>query len=334
MPLPATTERGRWLLLIHQIPPKPAYFRANVGRRLHRLGAVALKNSVYVGPSTEQAREDFQWVVREMVADGGEATLCEVTFVEGYRDDQVEVLFQSARDAEYESAAEAAREIAADVPARLGRDDERRSEVEASLSRLRKRLDEIVAIDFFGASGRVAAESAITALETRLKPKAREPAGKRPERLRVEDHRSRVWVTRRNVHVDRIASAWLIRRFIDPRATFKFVAGQGYRAARDELTFDMYDGTFTHVGDACTFEVLARRFALREPGLVPIAEIVHDVDIRDGKFGRAGVPGVAAIVAGLAALHRDDERRLELGGAIFDSLFELFSRKKTRPASA
>src|SRR5262249_19308053 len=100
-----------------------------------------------------------------------------------------------------------------------------------------------------------------------------------------------------------------------------------------ELTFDMYEGTFTHVGDACTFEVLARRFALKEPGLVPIAEIVHDVDIKDGKFGRPEGPGVAAVVAGLAVAHRDDDRRLELGREIFDSLFELFSRKKTRPTS-
>jgi hypothetical protein len=323
-------ETVRWLLLIHQIPPTPAYFRAKVGRRLQKLGAVPIKNSVYVLPFGEQSQEDFQWLVREIVGEGGEATLCRAAFIEGLRDDQIENLFQTARDADYAAVAEEARELLGDLPSKLGRTDERRPKLEEDLARLRKRMAEVAAIDFFSTSGRVAAEAALEALERRLRRNEPVPPEATPSALRPEDHRGRVWVTRKNVHVDRIASAWLIRRFVDPDARFKFVPGQGYRAADGELTFDMYEGSFTHVGDACTFETLLDRFALKEPGLSAIAEIVHDIDVKDGKFSRSEAPGVAALIAGIAVAHREDERRLEVGGAMLDALLGLFGRRKVR----
>jgi hypothetical protein len=327
--MPRTAEEGsRWLLLIHQIPPTPAYFRAKVGRRLQKLGAVAIKNSVYVMPANEQTREDFQWIAREIVNEGGEATLCSASFIEGLRDDQVEALFLAARDADYAQLAEEARELTRELPSRLGRDDERRPQLEADLARLRKRASEIAAIDFFSGSGRVNAETAIEALERRLRRNEKAPSETPP--LGRSDYRGRIWVTRKNVHVDRIASAWLIRRFIDPDARFKFVPGQGYRGAEGELTFDMYEGTFTHIGDACTFETLIERFGLQEPGLGAIAEIIHDIDVKDGKFSRAEAPGIAAVIAGIAVAEREDEKRIQIGSAMFDALFELFGRKKGR----
>jgi hypothetical protein len=326
----ADEAAARWLLLIHQIPPKPAYFRQRVGRRLQRLGAVAIKNSVYVLAHTEQTQEDLQWVAREIVGDGGEATICRAAFVEGLRDDQVEALFHAARDADYQQLAEEARDLVSDLPPRVGRDDERRAALEADLVRLRKRLGEVAAIDFFSSSGRVAAEAALAGLERRLHRSAPPAKPKSDGPLSPDDYRGRTWVTRKNVHVDRIASAWLIRRFIDGDARFAFVPGQGYRAAEGELTFDMYEGTFTHVGDACTFETLVDRFDLQQAGLVAIAQIVHDIDVKDGKFSRAEAPGIAALIAGIAVAHREDEKRIEIGGAMFDALLELFGRKKAR----
>jgi hypothetical protein len=323
-------DGSRWLLLIHQIPPLPSYFRAKVGRRLQKLGAVAIKNSVYVLPRTDQTQEDFQWVAREIGSEGGEATLCQATFVEGLRDDQIEAIFQAARDADYASVAEEARELVSGLPSRLARDDERRPDLEGALARVRKRMNDVIAIDFFSASGRVSAESAIEGLERRLKRQERPMESPERHLLSKDDYRARTWLTRKNVHVDRIASAWLIRRFVDPKATFKFVSGQDYRAQGEELTFDMYEGTFTHVGDACTFETLIERFGLKEPGLTAIAEIVHDIDVKDGKFARAEAPGIAALIAGIAVAHREDERRIEIGGSMFDALLELFARKKTR----
>jgi hypothetical protein len=314
--------------LIHQIPPQPAYFRAKVGRRLLRLGAVAIKNSVYVAPLNDSSHEDLQWVVREIVSEGGEATLCKATFVEGLRNDQIEALFHAARDTEYTQVVEEARRLTNGLPSRVARDDERRQGLEADLARLRKRVAEIAAIDFFAASGRVSAESALEALERRLR-RAKEPAqGEANARPRRDAYRGRVWVTRKNVHVDRIACAWLIRRFIDANAGFAFVPGQGYRGKGGEVTFDMFEGDFTHVGDACTFETLLEAFQIREAGISALAEIIHDIDVKDGKFGRPEAPGVAALIAGIALAQRDDEARIELGGRMFDALLEFYRRKR------
>ncbi len=326
----AEADDARWLLLIHQIPPKPPYFRAKVLRRLNRLGAVAIKNSVYALPRTEGTREDLSWLAREILADGGEATICEAAFVEGVRDDQIEALFHAARQADYAQLAEEARDAARDLPPRLARDDERRSGVEAEVVRLRKRSDEIRAIDFFDAPGREAAESAVATLARRLL-RREEPekvdAGQGPA-FRREDYRGRKWVTRKNVHVDRIASAWLVRRYVDPSATFKFVPGKEYRAEPGEVTFDMFEAEFTHVGDACTFEVLVDRFGLKEAGLSAIAEIVHDIDVKDGKFDRPEAPGVASVIAGIALSEPDDEARIALGSRLLDALVELYRRKR------
>src|SRR3989338_3466799 len=177
---------GRWLLLIHQIPPKPNYFRVKIWRRLQRLGAVAVKNSVYVLPKSDQAQEDFQWVLREIAEGGGEASLCEARFVEGLSDGQIQELFQAARSSDYHQIAEEARRIAKSLPANLRAEDNRRGQAEVGLDRLKRRLAEMVAIDFFGAPGREAAEGLISGLEARLHPiglgaRSATPANARPK---------------------------------------------------------------------------------------------------------------------------------------------------------
>jgi hypothetical protein len=320
MPEPA---EPRWLVLIHQIPPRPSYLRAKVGRRLQGLGAVAVKNSVYVLPRSDQALEDFQWVRREIVAGGGDASVCEARFVEGLSDESVEALFSAARDAEYEALAREARALQASA----GRPRKRPGageKIEASLLRLRKRLAEAVELDFFGASGRTAVEGLLASIESALRPAKAGPApGARPP----GDVRGRTWVTRTGVHVDRIASAWLIRRFIDPEARFRFVRGDE-PSVPSELRFDMFEADFTHEGDRCTFEVLLQRFALADKALVRMGEIVHDVDLKDGKFDHPETVGLDHLVAGIAMRHQEDEARLRDGGAAFEALYEYFKRKK------
>ncbi|HET7296834.1 MAG TPA: chromate resistance protein ChrB domain-containing protein, partial [Gemmatimonadales bacterium] len=136
--------------------------------------------------------------------------------------------------------------------------------------------------------------------------------------------RGRTWVTRAGVHVDRIASAWLIRRFIDPEARFRFVGSGEHRAAPDELRFDMFDAEFTHEGDRCTFETLASRFGLADPALTAIGELVHDIDCKDGKFGRGETPGFERLIGGIARRHASDAARVERGAALLDDLYEGF----------
>jgi hypothetical protein len=320
---------------MHQIPPKPDYFRVKVWRRLQRLGAVALKNSVYVLPRSDQAAEDFQWVLREITADGDDAAVCEARFVEGLSDAQVTGLFHQARDADYSPIAEEARRLAEELPPGGPPPGERRGRAEADLLKLRKRLAEVAAIDHLAAPGRRDTERAIAALDARLHASsagggrpARRP-GRPGETVRAARgrYKDRTWVTRKGVHVDRMASAWLIRRFVDPGARFKFVTPGGYRPARQEIRFDMFEAEFTHEGHKCTFEVLLDRFALKEGALRPIAEIVHDIDLKDACFGREETAGIDRIIAGIAMAHRDDERRAERGAAVFDDLYEYFRRK-------
>jgi hypothetical protein len=130
------------------------------------------------------------------------------------------------------------------------------------------------------------------------------------------------------VHIDRMASAWLIRGFIDPRARFKFVPARGYRPEPNELRFDMFDAEFTHEGDLCTFEVLLRAFALDDPALCAVSEIVHDIDLKEARFSRPETPGIEHLVAGIAWMHADDESRLAHGDAVFDALYRYFKRRK------
>ncbi|HEY8207292.1 MAG TPA: chromate resistance protein ChrB domain-containing protein [Myxococcaceae bacterium] len=301
--------KPRWLLLIHQIPPKPDYLRVKIWRRLQRVGAVAIKSSVYALPAGAGSLEDLQWVMREVVEGGGDASIVEARFVDGLSDDQVRELFQGAREAEY---AELEKELGA-VP----------GEGSASLvERARRKLAEIAARDFFSAPGRQRVEEALRRTEAR--GVAPIPAAQ----LSPADHRGRTWVTRTGIHVDRMASAWLIRRFIDPKARFRFVSPKRYRRAPGELRFDMFGGEFTHEGDRCTFEALIRRFGLQDPALRPLAELVHDIDLKDGRYGRAETAGLEQLVTAIAMAHRSDEARLERASAVLDDLYELFRRKR------
>lgn len=303
---------ARWWLLIHQIPPNPAYLRAKIGRRLAKLGAVALKNSVYLLPRTEEAQEDLAWVIREVKSGGGDGTLCEASFVDGLDDGAIEQMFRDARAADY-------RALLADLGDVAKGDDEGLAH-----ARFARRLGEIEAIDFFPPPERDDARDAVA----KLHPRARHAPAAGPAYAK-ESYRGRMWVTRAGVKVDRIASAWLVRRFIDPDAVFKLVSPKGYRPLKGEVRFDMSEGEMTHEGDACTFEVIVARFGLRAAGLAALAEIVHDIDVKDDKFGRPEAPGVAAAVEGIARAHASDADRIAQGIVFFDNLLAHFA---TTPA--
>jgi len=318
-----------WLLLVHQLPPKPAYLRVKIWRRLQGLGAVSVKNSVYALPMSEQAREDFQWLLREIERGGGEGMICEANLVDGLSDQQVRSLFDAARDADYARLAKELRGLAA----RTKRGGARRKgppEIKPQLVRLRRRYAEIGAIDFFSATGRLTVEGLLTELETRIADASPSSPEESSVKVAPEELRGKTWVTRRGVHVDRIACVWLIRRFIDADARFKFVSAKDYDADPGELRFDMVEAEYTHEGDKCTFEVMLERIGARDPALRAIAEIVHDIDLKDGKFAREQTAGIAHVIAGLCLTQPDDLARIERGGAVFDDTYEYFRRKGKR----
>jgi hypothetical protein len=321
----ALLEKSRWLVLIHQLPKDPAYLRVKIGRRLARVGALALKNSVYVLPLGDAMAEDLQWVRREIVEGGGEATVLEAELVEGLSDDQIEARFRQAKAHEYGELLREARELPI---ASMGRRKRRISDAERalaldSIARLERRVQELMATDFFGAPGRAAVTEFLHSLRAKAEPELAPSLPSAPP-----PPRGRTWVTRTGIHVDRIASAWLIRRFIDPEAVFKFVPAAGYLPEPGELRFDMFAAEYSHEGDLCTFEVLCRRFEQAAPGLRALSELVHDIDLKDGKFGRPETAGLAAQLAGLVLLHRDDETRLVRGCQLFDELCAHFAARE------
>ena len=303
----------RWLMLVHQLPPKPAYLRVKIWRRLQSIGAIAVKNSVYVLPAGEQSLEDFQWLLKEIEKSGGEGLVCEAELVDGLRDDQVRALFDAARDADY---GELTKELRA-----LKRGSKPAAQ-KPQLDKLRHSFDAIAARDFFGASGRLTVEALLGDLERA----ATAPAiDKKATRTTL---RGRTWVTRRGVYVDRIACAWLIKRFIDPAARFKFVEEKTHRHQEGELRFDMFKGEYTHVGDKCSFEVLLALLPERDRGLGAISEIVHDIDLKDEKFAREETSGIAHVIAGVCAAHAEDMARITRGGAVFDDIYERFRKRR------
>jgi hypothetical protein len=256
--------------------------------------------------------------------------VCHASFIEGLTDGDIEALFRTARSADYDEIVEAARSTLKALGAKRVVDAERRAQARSELVRLERRLADIAALDFFGAERRAAAQEAVGMLEVRLRAAAAQDEGAAAARAtpatRVDprDVRERTWVTRKGIFVDRMASAWLIRRFIDPAARFAFVA-DGYVPAAGELRFDMFEAEFTHEGDRCTFETLVGRFDLQaDAALRAVAEVVHDIDVKDGKFGRAEAAGVARLVEGIAVTHPTDTDRLTHGSTLFDTLYESF----------
>jgi hypothetical protein len=327
----APIDRARWIMFMPTIPAKPASLRVRIWRRLQAIGAVNIRGAVYVLPNRDECVELFEWLSRELVAMGGQASLCEGRFVDTATDDDIARRLVEARNADYEEVARAGKALAAKLKAKhLGPD--RAAAIGEQHAKLARRFAEIVAIDFLDAPGRPSAESQLAAIQRAL-PRDGKPAAR--DRLEVVDRPSgATWVTRTGVHVDRIACSWLIRRFIDPKATLKFVEAKGYTPEPGELRFDMFDAEFTHVGDRCSFEVLVERMGLDDPALATIGEIIHDLDLRDDKFGREETAGVRSAIDGICTVSRDDLQRIAAATPMLDGLhshFTVRTRRKARP---
>ena len=328
-----TTIKPKWLLLIHQLPPKPTNLRVRIWRKLQKLGAVAIKHSVYVLPATEKGHEDFQWLKQEIETAGGEAAIFQAGSVEGTTDEELIAAFREARDVEFAA-------IAADFDGLTGaiREHSRGKHLsagrfaghETEIKKLHLELERIAGNDFFNARGRTAAFSAYQRCQKAMRM-AQGPSAKialaeaRGGPVDVAKYQGCRWVTRRNLHIDRLASAWLIKQFIDKRPRFYFVAeGETVEGA---IPFDMFGAEFTHHGEDCTFETMLKRFGLSDnKNLCEIAEIVHDVDLKDDKFHRLEAAGLKAIIDGLSKVLRDDRKLLQQTSIIFDGLFALLSQ--------
>ncbi|HJY88007.1 MAG TPA: chromate resistance protein ChrB domain-containing protein [Candidatus Acidoferrales bacterium] len=306
-----------WLLLVHQLPVRPSNVRVKTWRRLQNLGAVAVKDSVYVLPNTPQAREDFEWLKAEIMAMKGQATVFAADVLEAAAKEEITGAFQKARQRDYQGIAREAQRLLWRGAANRGRSpDGRRLR---RLHALRERFARTQAVDFFRAPGRDEAQGALDELQYRLKRGGVESGTREGDSLMASAFRDRLWVTRPRPGIDRMASAWLIRRFIDPAARFCFA--EEPEAESTAVPFDMFGVEFGHQGDCCTFEMLVRRFGIRSQAIERIAQIVHSLDLKDEKYPMEGATAVGQLVDGLRQLYSDDHALLEQGITIFEALY-------------
>ena len=319
---------ARWLLLAHQLPTRPSHGRVKTWRRLQQIGAVPNRNSVYVLPNTPQCREDFEWIRSEIVAAGGAATVFAADALDSDGDNAIVEAFRRARDADYAALRREANQVLAAASKRRGAAGPIREQLSRSVRALRERFAEIERIDFCNAPDRPVAGEALASLERRLLEQIAMPgraAAAVPPRS-VTAFRNRRWVTRPRPGVDRMASAWLIRRFIDPNASFAFVD----RPSDADTPFDMYVGEFSHQGSLCTFETLVERFGLHDATVGRIAQIVHDLDMKESKYAAPEGAAVGRMIDGLRSIHANDHVLLEQGISMFEALARSFDSTLAR----
>ena len=314
----------RWLILVHQLPPRPSNLRVRVWRRLQQVGAVVLRNSLYVLPSTDDAREDFNWVREEIVSSGGEVSVFEASTVDGYTDAELVQQFRAARNADYRTLTADIR--AAQAKSRARGRARKRPGLDRELRRLRERLATVTSRDYFSAPGRADAEQALAELEG---ADGLVPGSAFRPRLKREEFKKRTWVTRPRPGIDRMASAWLIKQFIAPDARFAFVSPPaGLR--NGHVPFDMPDVEFGHHGPHCTFETLMHRFAINHPAVTSIAHVVHDLDLKETRYAMPEGTALNRIVEGLRAAYADDHQLLQRGMEVIDALYRSFASEGNR----
>jgi hypothetical protein len=302
-----------WLVLIVSLPREPSSLRVRAWRRLRALGALALKNGVWVLPASAESTEQFQWLAQEVGRDGGDATLLRVERVENLSDEEIAGRFRQAREADYRALGERYRRLLRALDRARGVAGRGRARDEAA--RLGRELGRLREIDYFEAPAGREVLRAREAVEARLAPTAppTPPAGG------LGDLRGRTWVTRPRPHIDRLASAWFIRRFVDPEARFVFAPPE--KRPPDAVPFDMVGVEIGHHADRCTFETLVAMSGLEDPRLGALAEIVHEADLRDGKFPREEARGLDLTIRGLLAATPDDDAVLATGFTLFEGLY-------------
>jgi hypothetical protein len=300
-----------WLLLLYSLPTRQKTERVAVWRKLKKIGAVQIKTSTYLLPDNPPQYEHFQWLAQQIRDFGGDATLARVQEIEGLSNERLIALFNRARDEEYGA-------IKRSLHALLTRGKKTDPETKAAeLERLTRQFRAIREIDFF--------QSARGQDVQMLLRRAEGTPKKALPRVDAKNYRGKTWLTRPRPEIDRVGSAWLIRRFIDPQAKFVFAATVPSNSKI--IPFDMVDVEFSHHGDCCTFETLIRRFGIEDKAVRRIAEMIHDADLEDEKFQRWECIGIDRVLKGWAREGYSDEQILQRGLECFDALYSFLQRR-------
>src|SRR6266480_1977964 len=300
---------SKWIILLYGLPTKKGAARVNLWRQLKKCGALLLKTSAYLLPDKPEHHERLQWLAQQVRDGGGEATIIHVTEIEGLGSEDIVRQFNEARATDYAALLSALTEL-------IARNRKRPDEsFAADLEKLTRQFEEIRKIDFFDCPR---AQDAQMLLKRAVG--LRGGKSKNAPTLATKNFIGKTWLTRPRPEIDRVGSAWLIRRFIDPKAKFVFAAV--VPPNREVLPFDMVDVEFSHHGDCCTFETLIRRFGIEDKAIRKIAEMIHDADLEDEKFQRSECVGIDQVLKGWAKGGLSDEELLRRGDECFDALYQ------------
>jgi hypothetical protein len=316
---------AEWLLFFYSVPSKPVKNRMKIWRKLAKMGAAQLKGSVYILPYGEERYEMLQWLVSEVASMGGEAAFIRTDRIESMDEGEVVGLFHRTREKDYQSIGKKVEELETRLAsARKGSGIKLRS-IASRIDKVSRELDDVRKIDFFSSPAGEALRDRLDALRKETAAMAGYEAEK-PEveiaRRDIADYQGRTWVTRPKPFVDRMATAWLIRRFVDGEAVFGFMEEKDLkRRSSGTVAFDIEGGDLTHVADMCTFEVAVRSFGLKDRALRKLAELVHELDLKDGKFESPGARGVEEVLRGIRKTAKSDAEMLEKGVEVFDMLY-------------
>ena len=323
LPRRSAATPQRWLLFVHQLPTRPSNIRVRTWRRLQQLGALVIKQAVYVLPDSGTAREDFEWLKTEIESAGGEASVFAADTVDKWSNDALVDEFRRTREEAYNALALEAERVVRSGTARAKRSP---APTRRAVRRLRERFAAIERVDFFGSGGRDRVVALLEAIEGQSGATRRAVTRGRLDGTFT----GRLWVTRPRPGVDRMASAWLVQRFIDATARFDFVPDRE-AVPVDAVPFDMFGVEFTHRDDHCTFEMLCATFELQDAALARIAEVVHDLDLKDGRFKAADAPTIGLVIDGLQRATSDDGQLLSNGIALVEALYRAYG-EIARPA--
>jgi hypothetical protein len=305
-----------WIVFSYSLPGKSGSGpRVSLWRRLRRLGAISPAGGAQVLPARDECLEAFQWLAREIRQAKGEAVVMRVEQFEGLTDQQLIDQFHAAREEDYAEIERSVTELDKTLGKRTKPED--RSIAREALEKLRRRYLEIRRVDYFNSPAGDHLANHLSQVEQALSAAAPAPMADIEKRA-IGDYCHKQWVTRPRPHVDRLACSWLIRRFIDAGASIRYAED----AKSGEIAFDMDEGEFGHRGNLCTFEVLRLAFALDDPALPTMAEIVHEIDLHDGRYVRSEIAGIDAILNGWQQTNWTDAEREAHGIAFFEGLYQ------------
>ncbi len=322
----------KWLFLVSQVRTNNSRERVKVWRLTKKVGALLYRNSVYVLPYSKERMEDLQWLCQEIRDSKGDASVFISESHNAAENRSLIRLFQESRTTDYAALIESAGNMLERIQRAhdLAASPSLIKEIDKGYKSLLEKFQETQRLDFFNNTLADGAKGALNKIQSELAALKPSSAGEGalPIRSRRE-FRKKIWATREHIHIDRVCSSWLIRRFIDPKA--KFLFAPEIKMPKNAIQFDVMGAEFGHNGDRCTFETLLNSFQLKDKALAEIAEIVHDIDLKDQKFKRPEAPGIDAIIRSLSDSLRDDHKTIEIGSAILDALYQrLSSRKKSK----